>query len=179
MADLADSVARRYAVLRPHLSEFQRRLWLGAEAAELGPGEVATVAEATGSRPTLSVGVARRPRAGQLPARGGPAAPAAAVSGPRPTTRVGRDVRVVDRPGDQGDPSSPLRWTSKSIRSLTGALGKGHRVSDSVTRRLLKERGYSLQANAKTIEGNQRQTVTPSSPTSTTRPRTIWAPGIR
>ena len=51
---------------------------------------------------------------------------------------------------------SPLRWTSKSIRSLTGALReKGHRVSDSVTRRLLKERGYSLQANAKTIEGNQ------------------------
>ena len=31
-------MARRYAVLRPHLNEFQRRLWLGAEAAELGPG---------------------------------------------------------------------------------------------------------------------------------------------
>ena len=48
MADLADSVARRYAVVGPHLSEFQRRLWLGAEAAELGPGGVAVVAEATG-----------------------------------------------------------------------------------------------------------------------------------
>ena len=41
MADLADSVARRYEVLRPHLSEFQRRLWLGAEAAELGSAGVA------------------------------------------------------------------------------------------------------------------------------------------
>ena len=59
-------------------------------------------------------------------------------------------------PVTRGDPMSPLRWTSKSIRSLTGALReKGHRVSDSVTRRLLKERGYSLQANAKTIEGAQ------------------------
>src|SRR6187455_2421467 len=48
MADLAESVARRYAVLRPHLSEFQRRLWLGAEAAELGPGGVGVVAAATG-----------------------------------------------------------------------------------------------------------------------------------
>jgi len=48
MADLADSVARRYAVVGPHLSEFQRRLWLGAEAAELGPSGVAVVAEATG-----------------------------------------------------------------------------------------------------------------------------------
>jgi hypothetical protein len=27
---LADSVARRYAVARPHLPEFQRRLWLGS-----------------------------------------------------------------------------------------------------------------------------------------------------
>jgi len=41
-------VARRYAVVRPHLSEFQRRLWLGAEAAELGSGGVAVVAQATG-----------------------------------------------------------------------------------------------------------------------------------
>ena len=48
MAELVDSVARRYAVLRPHLNEFQRRLWLGAEAAELGPGGVAVVARATG-----------------------------------------------------------------------------------------------------------------------------------
>ena len=83
-------------------------------------------------------------------------------------------------PVTRGDPMSPLRWTSKSIRSLTGALReKGHRVSDSVTRRLLKERGYSLQANAKTIEGNQHADRDASSPISTTRPRTIWAPGIR
>ncbi len=41
-------VGRRYAVLRPCLSEFQRRLWLGAEAAELGPGGVAVVVAATG-----------------------------------------------------------------------------------------------------------------------------------
>ena len=48
MAELVDSVARRYAVSHPHLNEFQRRLWLGAEAAELGPGGVAVVAKATG-----------------------------------------------------------------------------------------------------------------------------------
>jgi len=58
MAELVDSVARRYAVLRPLLNEFQRRLWLGAEAAELGPGGVAVVARATC--------VAADRRAGQL-----------------------------------------------------------------------------------------------------------------
>ena len=51
---------------------------------------------------------------------------------------------------------SPLRWTSKSIRTLTAALReKGHQVSDFVVRRLLNERGYSLQANVKTAEGGQ------------------------
>ena len=51
---------------------------------------------------------------------------------------------------------SPLRWTSKSIRALTRALGdNGHQVSEFVARRLLREQGYSLQANAKTTEGGQ------------------------
>src|SRR5674476_1480387 len=51
MADLAESLARRFEVLRPHLSELQRRLWLGAEAAELGAGGVAVVALAAGGAP--------------------------------------------------------------------------------------------------------------------------------
>src|SRR5664280_1500584 len=51
MADLAESLARRFEVLRPHLSELQRRLWLGAEAAELGAGGVAVVALAAGVAP--------------------------------------------------------------------------------------------------------------------------------
>jgi len=41
-------VARRFEVLRPHLTEFQRRLWLGTEAAELGSDGVAVVAHAAG-----------------------------------------------------------------------------------------------------------------------------------
>jgi len=59
-------------------------------------------------------------------------------------------------PVTRGDPMSPLRWTSKSTRTLAAALTKdGHRVSDFVVRRLLAELGYSLQANAKTTEGAQ------------------------
>ncbi len=47
----AESLARRYAVLRPHLDERQRRLLLGTEAAELGRGGVKAVVEATGAHP--------------------------------------------------------------------------------------------------------------------------------
>ena len=48
MADLVESLARRYEVLRPHLNELQRRLWLGAEAAPHGADGVLVVARATG-----------------------------------------------------------------------------------------------------------------------------------
>ena len=157
MADLAESVARRYAVLRPHLSEFQRRLWLGAEAAELGPSGVAVVAEATG----VAADTVRRGRReadeGIAPAAGRSRRP----GGGRKRAEA-HDEGLIESfeslidPVTRGDPMSPLRWTSKSIRALTRGLhDNGHRVSDIVTRRLLAERGYSLQANAKTIEGRQ------------------------
>ena len=61
MADgvqVAESVARRYAVLRPHLDERQRRLLLGVEASELGRGGIKAVARATGVHPdTVARGV--------------------------------------------------------------------------------------------------------------------------
>lgn len=63
--------------------------------------------------------------------------------------------RLVD--GDsRGDPERPLRWTAKSVRKLAVALRElGHRVSFRTVARLLRELGYSLQANAKTREGRQ------------------------
>jgi Rhodopirellula transposase DDE domain len=61
--------------------------------------------------------------------------------------------KLVD-PDSRGDPLTPLRWTSKSLRSLATALGaQGHQVSASLVQRLLHEAGYSLQANSKTLEG--------------------------
>src|SRR5947209_8749379 len=43
-----DFLARRYDAIRPHLTERQRRLWLGNEARELGGGGARIVFEATG-----------------------------------------------------------------------------------------------------------------------------------
>ena len=157
MADLAESLARRFEVLRPHLSELQRRLWLGAEAAELGAGGVAVVALAAGVAPDTV-------RRGRAEAQGLDAA--SVVRSRRPGGgRKRAEVHDHDLvaalealidPVTRGDPMSPLRWTSKSTRTLARALTKdGHRVSDFVVRRLLRELGYSLQANAKTTGGGQ------------------------
>ena len=157
MAELGESVARRYAVMRPHLTEFQRRLWLGAEAAELGPGGVAIVAEATGvsadtvRRGRKEAGVGIGPGAGRSRRPGGGRKRAE----DHDQELVAALESLID-PVTRGDPMSPLRWTSKSIRVLTRALrDKGHEVSTYVTRRVLREQGYSLQANVKTAEGAQ------------------------
>jgi hypothetical protein len=157
MADLAESVARPYAVLRPHLTEFQRRLWLGAEAAELGPGGVGVVATATG----VAADTVRRGRReadnGKAPTVGKSRQPGGGrkKAETHDAELVGAFESLID-PATRGDPMSPLRWTSKSIRALTAGLrDKGHQVSDFVVRRLLRARGYSLQANVKTTDGGQ------------------------
>jgi DDE family transposase len=58
--------------------------------------------------------------------------------------------------GMRGDPCSPLAWTTRSVRNLAGELARqGHRVSQEKVAQLLRGQGFSLQANAKTIEGRQ------------------------
>src|SRR4051794_8561732 len=44
-----NSIAARFALIRPFLDERQRRMWLGVEAHTLGRSGVAVVAEATGA----------------------------------------------------------------------------------------------------------------------------------
>src|SRR5665811_2594012 len=157
MPDAVESLASRFEVLKPHLNERQRRLWLGAEARELGSGGVGIVARAVGvagdtvrrgraelqEPQILSYPRSRKPGGGRKRAEEGDLTLVAALD------------KMVD-PVTRGDPMSPLRWTSKSLRTLAKALQEpGRQVSEQIVRRLLKEAGYSLQANAKTLEGGQ------------------------
>jgi len=57
-------------------------------------------------------------------------------------------------PTTRGDPESPLRWTCKSLRTLADELtNNGHQISYPKVGDLLRELGYSLQANRKMLEG--------------------------
>jgi hypothetical protein len=61
--------------------------------------------------------------------------------------------RLVE-PTTRGDPESPLRWTSKSLRTLAAALrAQGHQVSYQWVADALHALRYSLQSNRKTREG--------------------------
>ncbi len=158
LAQAAESVARKYAVLRPHLDERQRRLLLGAEAGELGRGGIKAVALATGVHPdTIARGVREaggRPEPQRRVRAPGGGRKKLAETDPQ----LAAELRKLVDPETRGDPMSPLVWTTKSTRNLAGALtAAGHAVSDRTVARMLAALGFSLQGNAKVTEGRQHQ----------------------
>jgi Rhodopirellula transposase DDE domain len=150
------SLTAMFGEILPHLDERQRRLLLGAQARALGRGGIGLVARAAGvSEPTVAAGLA------ELASGAEPLGRARRPGGGRKRLRdtdpglVPAMLALVE-PDERGDPSSPLRWTVKSARTLAAGLTRrGHPVSADTVRVLLREEGFSLQGNAKTIEGRQ------------------------
>ncbi|MBV8992985.1 MAG: ISAzo13 family transposase [Pseudonocardiales bacterium] len=157
-SDFCGQLALRFEVLSPHLNERQRRLLLGAEARLLGHGGVRAVAQVAGvSETTVRRGVFELEE-GQDPF---PDSRARRAGGGRRGAEE-LDAGLVPallalvEPDERGDPESPLRWTTKSLRHLAGELTRqGRPVSAPTVGRLLRGAGFSLQANAKTLEGAQ------------------------
>ena len=106
---------RRYDAIKPHLTERQRRIWLGSEARELGSGGVGIVADAV----AVSPDTVRRGRTelddpqplpvGRSRGRGGGRKRAEEHD---PGLLAALDELV--EPETRGDPMSRLRWTTKS-----------------------------------------------------------------
>ena len=157
-AQLRDQLSRRFDMLLPQLDERQKRLALGTEARLIGHGGVrgvalaAQVSEATvragvselvAADSSLPVGRSRRPGGGRKPAWKHDPGLVEALLG-------------LVEPDERGDPVSPLRWTTKSLRHLADELSRsGHPVSAPTVGRLLKANGFSLQSTSKTLEGVQ------------------------
>ena len=151
------AIGERFRLLREKgvLDERRRRLWAAAEAQSHGYGGIAAVARATGlDQETVRRGVRELESSevldeGRVRRRG-------AGNKPIEETHPGIEAELerLVAPETRGDPSSPLRWTSKSAVKLAGALAeRGYGVSDRTVLRLLKRLGYSLQANQKAREG--------------------------
>ena len=151
-----DAVKRRFESLLPTVDERMRRLIAAAESLAIDYGGISIVSRATG--------VSRRAIARGIVELGNPPLPSGGAirkpGGGRKRTAeqdatLVRDLEHLIEPLSRGDPESPLRWTCKSVRKLAQELGRrGHRVSHRLVAELLHELGYSLQANAKTLEGS-------------------------
>ncbi|TAK30233.1 MAG: ISAzo13 family transposase [Myxococcaceae bacterium] len=151
------TLRRKFTALQPIFTERSRRLWAATEARAIGYGGIAQVARATGlAESTIQRGLRDLRARAALPSTrnrlaGGGRKPATVT---QPT--LARDLDALVEPTAPGDPDSPLRWTSQSVRTLAVALeGLGHHVSHTVVADVLHALGYSLQGNVKTREGRQ------------------------
>ncbi len=155
--NIIEWIREKYLAVVSDLGERGRRRWAAAEARSLGWGGVSAVALATGmSDRTIRTGI-HELDSSSLP----------------PSTRqrragAGRQLREDEQPDlvpalerlvestTRGDPMSALRWTCKSTRTVAKDLGRqGFEISRTKVSELLRSRGYSLQANRKTVEGKQ------------------------
>jgi hypothetical protein len=156
-AELLERIGPELQLLLPELDEKARRLTLGAVARAAGDGGIGAVAKLTGaSWQTVADGAAEL--------ASGRVAPTGRVRRPG----AGRKKLAETDPGlvpallalvgdsSRGDPGSPLMWTTKGVKHLSGELtAAGHACSPQTAWRLLREQGFSTQSNAKVAEGRQ------------------------
>jgi transposase len=154
-----EGVKQRFELVAGELNERARRLLAASEAVVIGRGGISAVSRATGlSRKAIRQGIkelqeGQRPKEGCIRRKGGG----------RKTTvskdpSLQEDLEGLVEPVTRGDPESPLRWTSKSVRTLAQELSElGHQVSHQLVSELLHALGYSLQANRKTHEGGDHE----------------------
>jgi len=138
----------------PFLNEKQRRLLAASEATSIGRGGIQILSEITGmDRKTIRRGVEdlkkKSKDVDRVRAQGG---------GRKKIVDKIPDIkqRIEDliEPDVIGDPESPLRWTTKSVRNISDFLLKeGCEVSHQTVASILYELEFSLQGNRKTQEG--------------------------
>ena len=148
---------KRYREMAPVLNEQSLRRFVALEAQALGRGGVSLMARISGlARSTIYHGLSDirdnvSAPAGRVRKQGGGRKK---KSSQDPTLVA--DLRRLVEPATRGDPMQALLWTTRSLRNLVNGLAeKGHKVCPTVVGDLLRDIGYSLQANSKTREGDQ------------------------
>jgi len=152
---LDEKTAKRIQTIVPILDENQKRMYLAAEAESLGRGGISLISQALGvSRNTIAAGIreisgtVERAPSGRIRKEGGGRK---SIEETQPGIMEALEGLVAE--SSYGDPQSPLRWTTKSLRNLSDALGgKGFAVSFSKVGQMLNDLGYSLQLNQKMLQ---------------------------
>lgn len=165
MKDFSEKEQARYKSifndLKDHLDEKTKRMLAAAMVKSLGFGGQKIIYELTGVSPdTLKLGVAQLNGTAPLDedrirSVGG---------GRKPITDIYPNIEAellkLVAESTQGDPESPLLWTTKSLAHLSQVLtDQGMPVSTVTVSQLLHKNHYSMQANKKRFEaGNASPT---------------------
>lgn len=137
------NITKRFELLEPILGEREVRMLVAAEAECIGRGGVTLVAQATGvSRRRIAEGIKELKREesldnGRTRRKGGGRKKIIEKD-----AELESDLELLLDPCTRGDPESPLRWTSKSLRKLAGELtAMGHKIGKSAVAGILGKMG--------------------------------------
>ena len=141
------------------MNEYQARLLVAERAVQLGRGGISRLARLTGmSRVTITQGL-RELRSGKLRSSDEGRIRQSGAGRKKveeADTGLAQRLKNIVEETTAGDPMSPLKWTSKSTRTIAEELHRaGHPISSVTVGRCLEDMGYTLQSNVKTREGPQ------------------------
>ncbi len=152
---LDEKTTKRIQTIVPILNENQKRKYLAAEAESLGRGGITQISQVLGvSRNTIAAGIKeigeskRGTTSDRIRKEGGGRK---SIEETQPGITKALESLVSE--SSFGNPETPLLWTTKSLRNLSGALEeKGFSISFSKVRQMLSDLGYSLQLNQKMLQ---------------------------
>ena len=138
----------------PTLNEAQKRWVGGILSSEIGFGGVDIVSRATGLSKTTIIKGKKEVKNSKKPFS---SEQVRSFGGGRKNIQLTdekllQNIKNILEQTTAGDPMSSIKWTCKSVRKMTEELSKqGHSISYRTTYNLLKEMGYSLQSNKKSL----------------------------
>jgi transposase len=149
---------RFFKMISNSLDERMTRLVASAAALGMKYGGISQAARLSGlSRPSIYAGMEELKSQNAANAEG--EARQRKIGGGRKsidneTPEILEKLESLTKPYERGNPESPLRWTSRSLRKLSEEMKRmGYGVSHMTVGKLLEKLGYTLQSNKKSQEG--------------------------
>ena len=117
------TINQKYHLLKPALNERSKRMFAAVEANAIGRGGIQIVSQATGlNRNTIARGIKELGNKTEM----GPERIRRHGAGRKKILDINPKIKAnlesLIEPYSRGDPESPLRWTTKSLRKLSSEL---------------------------------------------------------
>jgi len=145
-------VENRINTMLPLLDEKQKRIYLATEAEGLGYGGIKAIHELTGVSQTTIIRGKKELQEGAIEQNR-----VRKCGGGRKATiqkygNIQQEIEKIISNNTFGSPEKTLLWTTKSLRNIEKALReKGFQISHDTISNVLRDMGYSLQQNQKTL----------------------------
>jgi len=153
--DKVAEIKAKYKTIKQEANERFLRIWAATEARSIGYGGVSIVSQATGiarsriGRGKKEILLGNTLEQSRIRKKG-----AGRKSLEQIDPKIVQEILSIADINAIGNPESPLRWTTKSLRKISDALTlRGHTISHTKTGKILKGEGFSLQATRKRYEG--------------------------